>query len=159
MKKKETAKDETLLVKEMADKLLSLMGVEAGASVSFDKENDAIKVDIVSENETGLLIGRRGETLNSIQTVLGMMYRQETGEWKRIIVNIGDWREKQEDYLKSLATDAAERAKTTGEPQALYNLTPSQRRIIHLGLSEDTEVTTESVGEEPERYLVVKPKK
>jgi spoIIIJ-associated protein len=88
-----------------------------------------------------------------------MIYRQENGEWKRISVNVGDWREKQEEYLSEMAKVTAERAKQTGEPQNLYNLSPSQRRIIHIALSEDKEIETESVGEGEERYLVVKPKK
>src|SRR3990172_1360376 len=93
------------------------------------------------------------------EEVLGMMVRQETGEWKRVLVNVGDWREKQEEYLTQMAKTTAERAKTTGEPQPLYNLTPAQRRVIHMALSEDSEIETESQGEGEERYLVVKPKK
>ena len=143
----------------LANELLTLMETKLKAKATFDKENDAITVDIESGEETGLLIGRHGDTLNSIQTILGMMIKNETGEWKHILVNVGDWREKQEDYLKTLAQETATRAKETGEPQPLYNLTPSQRRVVHMTLSEDPEVETESVGEDAERYLVVKPKK
>ena len=114
-------------------------------------------VDIDAKEETGLLIGRRGETLNSIQTILGIMARQKTGEWARIIVNVGDWREKQESHLKELADQAALRAKETGQPQPIYNLSASQRRVIHLALAEDPEVETISEGEGEERYLIVKP--
>ncbi len=153
--KKENTKD---LTEELANKLLALMSTAASATVSEDKENAVYKVDIKSEDETGLLIGRRGETLIAIQTVLSMMVKEKTGEWVRIVVNVGDYREKQEDYLGSLAKQAAERAKETGEPQALYNLPADQRRLIHMALSEDPDVTTESQGEGEERYLVVKPK-
>lgn len=147
------------LVKKDADELLSLMGSKATVAVEEDKENETFVVNIKTEDEAGLLIGHHGETLNSLQAVLGMILRQKTGEWKRILVNIGDWREKQEEYLKDMAKTTAERAKQTGESQNLYNLTAAQRRVIHLTLSEDSEVETESVGEGEERYLVIKPKK
>lgn len=145
-------------VDEAANGLLTLMGTKAKARVYEDKENEAIRVDIETEDETGLLIGRHGETLASIETALGMMIRQSAGEWVRIIVNVGDWRERQEDHLKEIAEQAMERAIQTGEPQPIYNLTPAQRRIVHLALSESKDVETESVGEGLERYLVVKPK-
>ncbi len=159
MKKKTNKKDDASVVEELANKILSLMGTNAKAKASQDADNEAVRVDIDAGEETGLLIGRHGETLSSIQSVLGMMVRNETGEWRRIIVNVGDWREKQEDYLKSLAYQAASRAKETGEEVPLYNLTASQRRVIHLALSEDSEVETESAGEGEERYLVVRPKR
>lgn len=144
---------------ELTDKLFSLMGTKAKGKVGFDKEDNAIRVDIDTEDETGLLIGSRGETVNAIQTSLGMMLRNELDGWVRVLVNIGDWREKQEEQLKDLATQAAERARETGEPQTLYNLSPAQRRIVHMVLSEEKDLETESFGEEEERYLVVKPKK
>ncbi len=145
-------------VQAAVNELLSLMGSKAKATISEDKENEAIRVDIDAGDEAGLLIGRRGETLSSIQTVLGMALRAKRGEWTRVIVNVGDWREKQEDYLKELAQSAAQKAKDTGEPQPIYNLSPGQRRVVHLALSSDSDIETESTGEGEERYLIVKPK-
>lgn len=157
--KKASLKDKVSLVQKMADKLLELMGAKAKVVVSEDKENEAIRVDIETETETGLLIGRHGETLDALQAILGMMVFQETKEWARIIVNVGDWREKQEDQLKSLALQAAERARETGEPQTLFNLNASQRRIVHMVLTEEKDIETESSGEGKERYLVINQKK
>jgi spoIIIJ-associated protein len=142
----------------LAGKLLGLMSVKADVVVTKDEENDAVLVNINAPESTGLLIGRQGETLVALQSILGMMVKQKVGEWVRIVVNVGDWREKQEDRLKGLARQAAERAIATGQPQPLYNLSASQRRVIHLELSEDTNVQTESVGEGVDRYLIVKPK-
>lgn len=144
---------------ETTKNLLSLMGVGAKAEVSYDKSNETFVVDIEGGDETGLLIGKKGETLDSIQTVLGVILKQETGEWFRVVVNVGDYREKEEDYLKSLAESTAQRAVETGEPQSLYNLKPWQRRIVHMHLAEKADVVSESVGEGEERYLIVKPKK
>lgn len=147
------------LVQELAEETLSLMGTKAEVSVSEDKENEAVLVDIDAKDETGLLIGRGGDTISSLQAALGMMVRQETDEWVRIVVNVGDWREKQEAQLKDLAAQAALRARETGESQPLYNLNAAQRRIVHMALSEEEDIETESQGEGKERFLVVRLKK
>ena len=146
-------------LKKISEELLELMSTRAKVDVSFDKENDALVVDIDAGEETGLLIGKKGETLASIQTILGILLKQKTGEWTRVVVNVGDYRQKEEDYLRNLAAATAQRAKETGEPQSLYNLKPWQRRVVHMALSEDAETSTESLGEGEERYLIVKPKK
>jgi len=151
-------REDVAIAEKALKKILKLMGTKAKTSVSFDEESETVVADIKTEEETGLLIGHRGETLNALQSITGMIIRRETGEWSRVMVNIGDWRAKQEDYLKGLANQASERARETGEPQTLYNLTPAQRRTIHLSLSEEKDLETQSHGEEGERYLVVKPK-
>jgi spoIIIJ-associated protein len=146
-------------VRKVSNKLLKLMGTKAKAGVSYDEDNEAIVVKIDAGDEAGLLIGNRGLTLNSIQSILGMIYQRKKGEWQRIFVDIADWREKEEERLNALAQQAAERAITTGESQTLYNLTASQRRLIHLFLSEDKSVETESTGEGRDRFLIISPKK
>lgn len=147
------------LAEKMANELLSLMGTKAQAKASEDKKNEAVRIDIETEEETGLLIGRHGETIEAIQSVLGMMLKKKTGDWVRVIVDVGGWREKQEERLRDLATQTAERAKETGEDQPLYNLSPAQRRVIHLTLADDPDIETESAGEGEERYLIIGPKK
>src|SRR3989337_2830573 len=134
-------------IQETSEELLKLLGVNASVDVNEDKLNDAVVVNIESPDETGLLIGAKGENLLAIQSVIGMITRQKLGGWVRVMVNIGNWREKQEEYLKSLAEQAASRAKETGDAQTLYNLNATQRRIIHLYLAEDSGVETESMGE------------
>jgi spoIIIJ-associated protein len=146
-------------LKKITDELLSLMGTKAAAEVSYDKSNECYLVNIDGGDETGLIIGKKGETLLSLQTMLGILLKGKTGEWERVTVNVGDYLEKEEEYLKNLAESAATRAKETGDPQSLYNLKPAQRRIIHMVLAEDKDITTESLGEGEERYLVVKASK
>lgn len=145
--------------KEVAIELLDMMGTNVAVDVTEDKVNEAILVDIKSDEETGLLIGSRGETLKSFQTILGMIVSKRLDNWYRILVNIADWREKQEEKLAVLAKDTAERAKSTGDPQALYNLSPADRRLVHMALAEDNEIETVSTGEGEERYLIVQLKK
>lgn len=147
------------VLKELTNELLALMATHASAEVTYDKSNECYVVNIDGKDETGLLIGKKGETLLSLQTMLGILLKGKTGEWERVTVNVGDYLEKEEEYLKNLAINTASRAKETKEPQSLYNLKPFQRRIIHMVLSEDKEVVTESVGEGEERYLVVKASK
>ena len=146
-------------LKKISEDLLAFMGTKAKVEVSYDKTQECYLVNIDGGDETGLLIGKKGETLLSLQTILGILLKQKTGEWERITVNVGDYLEKEEEYLKNLAAGAAARAKETAEPQSLYNLKPNQRRIIHMVLAEDKEIITESVGEGEERYLVVKASK
>ncbi|NMC99755.1 MAG: KH domain-containing protein [Bacteroidales bacterium] len=143
-------------LKALAQKLLDLMSTTSKADVSYDEAGDCYVINIDGGNETGLLIGKKGETLAALQSILGVLFKQKVGEWVRISVNVGDYLEKEESYLKNLALSAAARAKETGVAQNLYNLKPSQRRIIHMILADDKSVSTESVGEGEERYLVVK---
>lgn len=159
MEDKKVSKDKLKKIEETAVKLLSLMGSQAKVVVSLDESSQAVLVNLETEDETGLLIGRQGETLLAIQTILGMIARRDFGQWVRISVNVGDYQEKQEGRLRELATQTALRAKETKEPQYLSNLTPNQRRIIHLTLSDDKEIETESQGEGKERFLIVRIKK
>jgi len=146
------------VVEDVSQEMLVLMGTKAKTTVSLDEEQEAIRVDIDTKKETGLLIGNRGETLNSLQIIIGMICYKKLGEWQRVVVNVSDWRERQEKRLKELAEQAAIRAVDTNDPQTLYNLNASQRRIIHMCLSKNKDVETESVGEGKERYLLVKKK-
>ena len=152
-------KSDQVVLEEIVNDLLSMMGTSATATVTEDKENEALTVDIQSEDETGLLIGSRGDTLRSLQTIAGIMLKNKQGEWRRVLLNIADWREKQEQRLKDLAESTAQKVKETGESSSLYNLSSGERRTVHMYLSEDDDVVTESVGEGEERHLVVQPKK
>ncbi len=149
-------------VKTLIKELFASLGIEASAKVKLvdqeGSEEKEIYLEIAAPEETGLLIGAHGSTLNAIQSFIAMSLKQKTGDWYRVVVEIGDWRKKQEEYLVGLAKQAAERARLTGEPQNLYNLKPSQRRIIHLSLSKEEGIETESQGEGESRYLIVKPK-
>lgn len=152
-------KDNTVLLKEQTEQILELMGTPANVSVKENKDSESLEVDIEEGDATGLLIGKKGETLASLQTILGVMLKVKTGEWIRVLVNVGDYKEKEEDYLKSLAKTAAERAMTTKTPQNLYNLKSWQRRVVHMYLKDNfPDLQSESTGEGDERCLVIVPK-
>ena len=88
VKSKKSSINDLGVLEVLTTKLFDLMGVSSKADFREDKENDALLVDVRGESETGLLIGARGRTLASLQTLLGLMFRQKTGIWKRIIVNV-----------------------------------------------------------------------
>lgn len=147
------------ILQKLTEELLVLTGVEAKVFVEVtDTDKEKIYEVNIETDQAGLLIGNKGETLSAIESFLAMVLKQKTGEWVKVVLEIGDWRAKQEDYLKNLAQQAALRARETKEPQPLYNLNGAQRRIIHMELANETDLVTESEGEEKDRYLVVKVK-
>lgn len=151
-------KDNLEITKELVDKLLGLMGIEAGTTIIDDAENKAIRVQVETANP-GVLIGFHGETLSSLQLILNIMVSKAVGEWIRVIVNVGDYREKREEILKRMGLNAAQKVRFSGEPVILLDLTASDRRIVHMVLSEYDDITSESEGEGKDRKLVIKPKK
>jgi len=142
-------------IKDITDNLLQRLGIVGEVTVDTD-ESGAYRVNIETE-ETGLLIGFHGRTLESFQMILGMIVAKELTTWERVYVNVGDYREKREEALMYMAQRASERAITTGRPVELSHLSAAERRVVHLTLSGDERVTTESVGEGRDRKLVIAP--
>ncbi len=146
-------------LKKLSQELLAHLGVKpAAVKVSKDKSGSVSLEVKVDEQEAGILIGYHGETIASLQLLLGMMLYKQSGEWTKLTVNIGDYRQKRTEYLTSLAQDTAVKVLETGEALALYNLNPFERRLVHLALAERKDVVTESQGEGKSRFLVVSPK-
>lgn len=150
-------KDYSKEIESILVELMSLLGVEAKAVITTSEDGYNVVLES-AEEFSGLLIGNKGFTLEAIQAFLNVSLKQATGEWVRVNLDVAGWRKKQEDYLENLAEQSAERARTTNEPQNLYNLTASQRRVIHLKLADEKDIATESIGEGQDRYLVVRVK-
>ncbi len=142
------------LVKDTAEKLLSLLGVQG--TVAAEMANDIVQVVIETE-DGGMLIGYHGETLESFQTMLSLVASKEAGEFIRVNVEIGDYKKNRVEYLKHLAEQAKEQAVRENTGISL-SLKPWERREVHLLLQNDNDVTTESMGEGRDRVLVVKPR-
>lgn len=151
------AKDLKAVAEQKAQELLNLMAIKA--SLSLEESANGLVVNIETE-DAGILIGRHGETISALQLILNQIvhneFREETSEWQRIIVNCGDYRERQEESLRNLALNTIARVKETGQEQQIYDLTPPQRRIVHMVLSKNPEITSESEGEGRDRHIVVK---
>lgn len=140
---------------KIAQELLDHIGVTG--SVTVETEAELLKFQIQSE-EPATLIGYHGETLAAYQRLLGLIIEKQTGQWHKLTVNIGDYRERREETLKKLALSTAQRVKFSGIATPLPPLSPADRRIVHLILSDNEDVYTESEGEGSTRRLVVKPK-
>ncbi len=122
-------------------------------------ETDTIQANLtLSDQDTGMLIGHRGDTISALQLLLGLILYKQTGAWTRLIVDIGDYRAKRTASLEKLAQDTAQRVKFSNEPIALFNLNPFERRAIHIYLEGHPDVATESDGEGRNRHLIIKPK-
>lgn len=148
--------DHSDMIKNLTEDFLSRLSITGTVDVIID-ETGAYRVHIQTE-ETGLLIGHHGKTLESFQILLGLIVMKAVGEKQRVYVNVGDYREKREETLMHMAQSAAERALASGKPVELSYLSPAERRVVHLTLSGDDRVMTVSEGEEPNRTLVVKVK-
>ena len=135
------------------EELLGKMGVPA--TVSVRSADGPIQLD-VSGRDLGLLIGWRGETLRALQTVANMLMGREHGE-RRVIVDVERYRQRREHTVREIAYRAARQVKMTGDPITLDAMQPFERRAIHLALDDDPTVTTNSVGEEPNRRVIVSP--
>lgn len=151
MKKKTDQKT----IEDTAEKMLSLLGIEGEVNLSEDMENSAVKVDIEA-NDAAVLIGRHGETVDAFQLLLNQIYYRTSGEWKRILVDVGDYRARQNEHLQKMAIEAAAIVKETGKPQTIFDLPASDRRVIHMALADNPDVVTESEGEGRERHIVIK---
>lgn len=155
--KKKSISGEIEIIKNEVDLLLGKLHISSETEVSHNGEFFQINIS-AEEEDSGILIGYHGETLQALQLILSLLVSKKLGDFVRIIVNVGDYREKREEKLRELAFDAARRAKETRQDVVLENLSSWQRRVVHIALAEDEEVQTESQGEEPDRQLVIKPK-
>ncbi len=143
--------------REVAEDLISSLEMPAEVSAGFDEEEQVLSIQIESP-EAASLIGFHGEVLQALQLILSFMVHRALGEWTRVCVNVGDYRQKREEQLKKLALNLATKVKFSGETQAIPNLTAAERRIIHLALADHPDVVTESEGEGRQRTLTIKPK-
>jgi spoIIIJ-associated protein len=140
----------------LVDGLLKHMGIRA--QVTARPGSEPLTLDI-SGRDLGALIGWRGETLRALQSVTNVMVGRHLAEGERIIVDVERYRQRREHTVREIALRAARQVKMTGDAITLDAMQPFERRAIHLALEGDPEVTSSSIGEEPERRVVVGPRK
>src|SRR3984893_14451060 len=138
--------------RSLVEGLLKHMGVRAQVTVRTGTE--PITLDI-SGRDLGSLIGWRGETLRALQSVTNVMVGKHLAEGERIIVDVERYRQRREHTVREIALRAARQVKMTGDAITLDAMQPFERRAIHLALEGDPEVTSSSIGEEPELRVVV----
>ena len=146
------------VAKITVDNLLRSMKVSATATPrpQQEGEEDTIELDIEGE-DSGLLIGRRGETLRALQFTVNMLVGQSTRG--RVILDVEGYRERRYSSLRTLASRVAERVASTGRPITLEPMAPNERRVIHMALAENPRVATESTGMGESRKVTVLPRR
>lgn len=141
--------------KKIIKKFFESLGVDSKINVTEDEE--IISVALETE-DTGIIIGYHGETLEALQIVLSLVLAKEEGEFKRVSVEVGDYKKNREEWLEKLALDAKEKALFGKNEVYLTDLKAWERRVVHMILQNDEEVLTESSGEGKDRVLIIKPK-
>lgn len=153
-------KKENEKIIKIVNNLLSDVGVGAQVKTEIgedESQNELVKIQMDSD-EAATLIGFHGETLQAIKLVLSFLIHKELKRWIKIDLNIGDYNQKREEQLKKLSLNLAMKAKFSGEVQSIPNLNSSERRLVHLFLSEHPDVYSESEGDGRNRCLMIKPK-
>jgi len=140
--------------KAVLEELLRLMDLKGTVEIGLGSES--AKLNVKGE-ELGVLIGRRGEKLASLQHLVNLIVAKSQGEWTRIAVDVGNYRGRREEQLRDVADRAAKRVIQTGKIIQLESMPAIERRIVHMTLVENAKVRTQSVGVEPSRRIVILP--
>jgi len=159
-------KKEIKIIERTTEKLLKLLGVDGDFEIlettspkpSEDKEEAKENVEIVlNTKDTGIVIGYHGDTLEGLQLILSLCVAKELGRFVRVSVDVGDYKKNRTEQLKALAMETKERVLSEGREVAIPELKSWERRVVHLLLKEDKEVSSGSRGEGRDRILVVSP--
>ena len=142
--------------KAFLGKLLGLMEVEGQVLAQLDDGNMNIRVD---GDNMGILIGYRGETLNALQYLTGLVVNRDGNQYVRVSLDTENYRARREETLERLARKMAMKVRRTGQRVVLEPMNPFERRVLHAALQSNPFVTTHSEGEEPNRRVVITPKR
>ena len=140
--------------KEFLNDVFDAMRMTVVVNVEYDEEQKHLDIDL-SGDDMGVLIGKRGQTLDSLQYLVSLVVNKESEEYIRVKVDTENYRKRRKDTLENLAKNIAYKVKRTKRPVSLEPMNPYERRIIHSALQNDKYVTTHSEGEEPFRHVVV----
>lgn len=144
--------------KKFLQEVFSAMKIEA-AMEKFVNTQDGSVVIRLHGDDMGILIGKHGQTLDSLQYLTNLVANKTEKDWTRIIIDVEDYRDRRVETLTRLAKRLADRVRREGEPVSLEPMNPHERKIVHLALQNDRRIVTHSEGEEPNRYIVIELKK
>ena len=149
-------------VEDVAKKFLkdvfSAMNIAVNVEIKINEANKTMDINLVGE-DMGVLIGKRGQTIDSLQYLVSLVVNKEGEEYYRVKLDTENYRERRKETLENLARNIASKVKRTRRSVTLEPMNPYERRIIHSALQNDKYVTTKSEGEEPYRHIVVMLKK
>jgi len=144
--------------KQFLKEVFTAMNMAVTIDVDYNEEENTMNVDL-SGDEMGVLIGKRGQTLDSLQYLVSLVVNKGKDDYIRVKVDTENYRERRKDTLENLAKNISYKVKRTKRSVSLEPMNPYERRIIHSALQNDKYVTTHSEGEEPFRRVVVTLKK
>lgn len=151
VRKKSNLLDDTY---EFLNKLFAAMNMEVKSEIDYNEENRTMNIDF-SGDEMGILIGKRGQTLDSLQYLISLVVNKESDAYIKVKVDTEDYRERRKQTLENLAKNLSYKVKRTRRPVTLEPMNPYERRIIHSSLQNDRYVETHSEGDEPYRKVVI----
>ena len=145
-------------IREFLENVFSAMNMEVTIDIKKAEDDKVYEVEL-SGKEMGLLIGKRGQTLDSLQYLTNLAVNKHSDGYIKVKLDTEDYRQKRKDTLENLAKNIAYKVKRTKRPVSLEPMNPFERRVIHSALQGDRYVETHSEGEEPFRHVVVTLKK
>ncbi len=148
---KDTIEDKA---KIFLDDVFKAMNLDVVINIQYNEASRAMDIDL-SGNEMGVLIGKRGQTLDSLQYLVSLVVNKDVEDYIRVKVDTENYRQRRKETLENLAKNISYKVKRTKRPVSLEPMNPYERRIIHSALQNDRYVTTHSEGEEPFRHVVV----
>ena len=134
--------------------VFAAMDLKVTVEMTVDSEEEVININLVGD-DMGVLIGKRGQTLDSLQYLISLVANKESDKYYRVKLDTENYRDRRKATLESLAKNIAYKVKRTRRPVSLEPMNPYERRIIHSALQNDKYVSTKSEGEEPFRHVVV----
>ena len=140
------------------EKVFQSMGMQVNIEITIDEVENQMNIDLSGE-EMGILIGKRGITLDSLQYLVSLVINRNTEDYMKVKLDTENYRERRKETLENLARNIAYKVKKTRRPVSLEPMNPYERRIIHSALQGNKFVETYSEGSEPYRHVVVAPKR
>lgn len=138
--------------KSFVEEIVCKMGLNADVEV---KDEDGTITAVISGKDIGVLIGRRGETLDALQYLTSLYVNSDRGPYRKVVIDTENYRRKREETLEKLAHKLADRVIRYRRPITLEPMNPNERRIIHSALQGNSAVKTHSIGDEPNRKVVI----
>ena len=140
--------------REFLENVFKAMKLEVEIIIDKDEESNTLNIDLKGD-DMGVLIGKRGQTLDSLQYLTNLAVNRRAENFVKVKIDTEDYRKRRRENLENLARNIAYKVKRTKRPVALEPMNPFERRVIHSTLQNDKFVTTHSEGEEPYRHVVV----
>lgn len=155
-----TQEQEISMIKTETEGLFKKLGIKVKTECEAQKDAPyLLKIIPETEEDSGLIIGWHGETLLALQQIIRLIIKKKTEKMISVVVNIGDYREKQEEALKKLVEESVSQVARTQKPVVLRPMSPYERRIVHLAVKGKDGVKSESIGEDDERRIMISPEK